>query len=117
MGGALNVILVGNPNTGKTTLFNLLTGARERTGNWTGVTVESAHAGFTLDGRAYRIADLPGIYLAGGYLRRLLVGISPFDPVTLSGVAVGLAAVALMACYLPGRRVLAIDPAQALRQQ
>ncbi|MBP7637791.1 MAG: ferrous iron transport protein B [Kiritimatiellae bacterium] len=62
MGGALNVVLVGNPNTGKTTLFNLLTGARERTGNWTGVTVESAHAGFTLDGRAYRIADLPGIY-------------------------------------------------------
>lgn len=62
MDGALNVVLVGNPNTGKTTLFNLLTGARERTGNWTGVTVESAHASFTLDGRAYRVADLPGIY-------------------------------------------------------
>ncbi len=62
MDGVLNVVLVGNPNTGKTTLFNLLTGARERTGNWTGVTVESAHAGFTLDGRTYRVADLPGIY-------------------------------------------------------
>jgi ferrous iron transport protein B len=36
MGGTLKVALVGNPNTGKTTLFNLLTGARERTGNWTG---------------------------------------------------------------------------------
>jgi ABC-type lipoprotein release transport system permease subunit len=47
----------------------------------------------------------------------VLVGISPFDPTTLTGVALGLAAVALMACYLPGRRVLAIDPAQALRDQ
>jgi ferrous iron transport protein B len=62
MDSVLSVVLVGNPNTGKTTLFNLLTGARERTGNWTGVTVESAHAGFTLDGRVYRVADLPGIY-------------------------------------------------------
>jgi ferrous iron transport protein B len=56
------VALVGNPNTGKTTLFNLLTGARERTGNWTGVTVDSAHARFTVKGRALRVADLPGIY-------------------------------------------------------
>ena len=62
MDDVLNVVLVGNPNAGKTTLFNLLTGAHERTGNWTGVTVESAHANFTLNGRAYRIADLPGIY-------------------------------------------------------
>ncbi len=60
---------------------------------------------------------LPGIYVAGGYLRSVLVGISPFDPATLIGVALGLAAVALLACYLPGRRVLAIDPLQALREQ
>ena len=58
----LTVALVGNPNTGKTTLFNQLTGARERTGNWTGVTVDSAHASFEVRGRTFRVADLPGIY-------------------------------------------------------
>ena len=62
MSEGLTVALVGNPNTGKTTLFNLLTGARERTGNWTGVTVDSAHARFSVEGRAFRVADLPGIY-------------------------------------------------------
>jgi ferrous iron transport protein B len=62
MSEGLTVALVGNPNTGKTTLFNLLTGARERTGNWTGVTVDSAHAQFVVRGRALRVADLPGIY-------------------------------------------------------
>ncbi len=62
MSEGLTVALVGNPNTGKTTLFNLLTGARERTGNWTGVTVDSAHARFKVDGRTLRVADLPGIY-------------------------------------------------------
>lgn len=62
MSEELTVALVGNPNTGKTTLFNLLTGARERTGNWTGVTVDSAHARLTVKGRTLRVADLPGIY-------------------------------------------------------
>ena len=62
MSDGLTVALVGNPNTGKTTLFNLLTGARERTGNWTGVTVDSAHAKFVVEGRTLRVADLPGIY-------------------------------------------------------
>ena len=62
MSDPLTIALVGNPNTGKTTLFNLLTGARERTGNWTGVTVDSAHAQFVVDGRTLRVADLPGIY-------------------------------------------------------
>ena len=60
---------------------------------------------------------MPGIYVAGGYLRSVLVGISPFDPMTLVAVALGVAAVTMLACYLPSRRVLAIDPAQALRQQ
>jgi ferrous iron transport protein B len=62
MSDALTIALVGNPNTGKTTLFNLLTGARERTGNWTGVTVDSAHAELKVKGRTFRVADLPGIY-------------------------------------------------------
>ncbi len=56
------VALVGNPNTGKTTLFNRLTGARERVGNWSGVTVESAEIGMTLHGCRARLVDLPGIY-------------------------------------------------------
>lgn len=52
--------LVGNPNCGKTTLFNRLTGSDQQVGNWSGVTVEKK-VGYTADGR-YRIVDLPGIY-------------------------------------------------------
>lgn len=62
MSEGLTVALVGNPNTGKTTLFNLLTGARERTGNWTGVTVDSAQAHVVVEGRTLKVTDLPGIY-------------------------------------------------------
>lgn len=62
MGTEWTVSLVGNPNTGKTTLFNLLTGARERTGNWTGVTVDSAKAFALFNGHCVEITDLPGIY-------------------------------------------------------
>ncbi len=57
----------------------------------------------------------PVMYVAGGILRGVLVGVSPFDPVTLVSVAAGLAAVTLVACYVPARRVLRIDPAQSLR--
>ncbi len=67
MGDGLTVTLVGNPNTGKTTLFNLLTGARERTGNWTGVTVESSQASLSLKGRTLCVTDLPGIYSFSPY--------------------------------------------------
>jgi len=62
MSDALMIALVGNPNTGKTTLFNLLTGARERTGNWTGVTVDSAERELTVKGQRLNVTDLPGIY-------------------------------------------------------
>ncbi len=58
---------------------------------------------------------VPGIYFAGRILRGVLVGVSPFDPATLGAVAAGLVAVALVACYVPARRVATIEPAQAFR--
>jgi putative ABC transport system permease protein len=63
------------------------------------------------------LIGLPGIYAAGMLMRGVLVGVSPLDPITLAGVSFGLASVALLACYLPARRVLRIDPAQSLRQE
>jgi putative ABC transport system permease protein len=60
---------------------------------------------------------VPGIYFAGQTLRGVLVGISPFDPLTLVATAAGLAALALVACYVPARRVTTIEPAGLLRQE
>ncbi len=57
-----NIILVGNPNTGKTTLFNSLTGGHEHIGNWHGVTVEEKVGRFDFKGQSYSVVDLPGIY-------------------------------------------------------
>ena len=56
------VALVGNPNTGKSTVFNALTGLRQHTGNWPGKTVSRAEGDFEHAGRAVRIVDLPGTY-------------------------------------------------------
>ena len=56
------VAVVGNPNTGKTTLFNALTGLSQHTGNYPGVTVESALGEFTSDGQHFLAIDLPGTY-------------------------------------------------------
>lgn len=58
-----------------------------------------------------------GIYLARDLIRGLLVGVSPYDPFTLLGAALGLLLVAMAACYVPARRTLGIDPAQLLRQE
>lgn len=54
--------VVGNPNCGKTTLFNALTGARQRVGNWPGVTVERKTGNYTCGGVALQVVDLPGTY-------------------------------------------------------
>ena len=56
------VALAGNPNTGKSTVFNSLTGLRQHTGNWPGKTVTRAEGGFVYDGRSYKLVDLPGTY-------------------------------------------------------
>jgi len=56
------VAVIGNPNTGKTTLFNALTGLTQHTGNYPGVTVESALGEFTADGDRFLAVDLPGTY-------------------------------------------------------
>ncbi len=59
------IALVGNPNCGKTTLFNALTGARQRVGNWPGVTVEKKTGQFEHAGATIEIVDLPGTYTLG----------------------------------------------------
>ena len=56
------VALAGNPNTGKTTVFNALTGLRQHTGNWPGKTVVRAEGGFAYGGSRYKLVDLPGTY-------------------------------------------------------
>jgi len=56
------VALAGNPNTGKSTVFNALTGLRQHTGNWPGKTVTRAEGGFEYDGHRYKMVDLPGTY-------------------------------------------------------
>src|SRR5205814_3056676 len=54
--------LVGNPNTGKTTLFNALSGLHQRVGNYPGVTVETKKGSMTFHGQHFEIIDLPGTY-------------------------------------------------------
>ena len=56
------IAVVGNPNCGKTTLFNGLTGSHQTVGNWPGVTVEQIVGEFTYKDRQVKIVDLPGIY-------------------------------------------------------
>lgn len=65
----IKVLLVGNPNTGKTTLYNKLTGKKEKTGNWNGVTSTVVSATFKTQGKEIEVFDLPGVYsLDGGTL-------------------------------------------------
>jgi Fe2+ transport system protein B len=56
------VALAGNPNTGKSTLFNALTGLKQHTGNWPGKTVTRAEGGFEFNHVRYKVVDLPGTY-------------------------------------------------------
>ncbi|NHB68210.1 ferrous iron transport protein B [Perlabentimonas gracilis] len=63
----VNIALVGNPNSGKTTLFNYASGAREHVGNYSGVTVDSKLAHFKHKGYTFNITDLPGTYSLSAY--------------------------------------------------
>ena len=56
------VALAGNPNTGKSTVFNALTGLKQHTGNWPGKTVTRAEGGYQFNGVRYKLVDLPGTY-------------------------------------------------------
>jgi len=63
---AYQIGLIGNPNSGKTTLFNRLTGAQQTTGNWPGVTVEQKSGYFELNDKSFHLIDLPGVYSLEG---------------------------------------------------
>lgn len=58
----MKLVLAGNPNSGKTSLFNALTGSKQHVGNWAGVTVEKKEGAVTVNGKQHTIVDLPGIY-------------------------------------------------------
>jgi len=63
----ITVALAGNPNSGKTTVFNNLTGAKQHVGNWPGVTVEKKEGSCSYQGYDMRIVDLPGVYSLTAY--------------------------------------------------
>lgn len=63
----INVALVGNPNCGKTSLFNIASGAHEHVGNYSGVTVDAKDGSFTFEGYNFHIVDLPGTYSLTSY--------------------------------------------------
>ncbi len=65
--GEINIALVGNPNCGKTSLFNIASGAREHVGNYSGVTVDAKEGSFVHRGYRFNMVDLPGTYSMSAY--------------------------------------------------
>ncbi len=63
----ITIALAGNPNSGKTTVFNNLTGARQHVGNWPGVTVEKKEGSRSYQGHIIKVVDLPGVYSLTAY--------------------------------------------------
>lgn len=66
-GKVINIALVGNPNCGKTTLFNYLSGSKEHVGNYSGVTIDAKKASFKKNGYQFNLVDLPGTYSLTAY--------------------------------------------------
>ncbi|HEY9052689.1 MAG TPA: FeoB small GTPase domain-containing protein, partial [Gammaproteobacteria bacterium] len=66
-----NIGFLGNPNCGKSTLFNHLTGSRQRIGNWPGVTVDRKVGQFSFEGTSFDVVDLPGVYSLDNSARSL----------------------------------------------
>ena len=66
-GRVINVGFAGNPNCGKTTLFNAYTGANLKVANWPGVTVEKKEGKTTYKGQEFKLIDLPGTYSLTSY--------------------------------------------------
>jgi ferrous iron transport protein B len=79
----IDIALVGNPNSGKTTIFNFASGSNERVGNYSGVTIDSKQAKIKLDGYTINIIDLPGTYSLTAYtpeelyVRKYILGFHP----------------------------------------
>ena len=67
MNKKITIALAGNPNSGKTTVFNNLTGTRQRVGNWPGVTVEKKEGNLTFQDYDLKVVDLPGVYSLTAY--------------------------------------------------
>ena len=67
-GKTINIALVGNPNCGKTSMFNFASGAYEHVGNYSGVTVDAKEEVFTQDEYTFKIIDLPGTYSLSTYI-------------------------------------------------
>ncbi len=82
-GKNINVALVGNPNCGKTTLFNVASNSKSKVGNYSGVTIDTHEAKFNLDGYNFNLTDLPGTYSLSAYtpeelfVRKHIVETSP----------------------------------------
>lgn len=88
------VLLAGNPNSGKTTLFNALTGSRARTGNYPGVTVERRVGTWTLGDREVELVDLPGAYSLAARSREEAVAIEAIVPAASRSAPAALVVVA-----------------------
>ncbi len=82
------VALAGNPNVGKSTLFNALTGLRQHTGNWAGKTVATARGQYTFEGEEYQLIDLPGTYSLAAHSREEAVARDYIESGQADGVVV-----------------------------